>query len=65
MVIEMIEKIIKLTIKVIVLVILGIIIKDNYYVIINELKYLYKKFLQPDVRQTLIDNEYRKSRHKP
>ena len=56
----MIKKLIKLTIKVIVLVILGFIIKDNYYVITNELEYLYKKYLQPDIRQNLIDNEYRK-----
>ena len=56
----MIKKLIKLTIKVIVLVIVGIIIKDNYYVITNKLEYLYKKYIQPDIRQTLVDNEYRK-----
>lgn len=56
----MIKKLVKLTIKVIVLVIFGILIKDNYYVITNELEYLYKKFLQPDIRQNLVDNEYRR-----
>lgn len=56
----MIKRLVKLTIEIIVLVIIGIIIKDNFYVISNKIEYLYKKYIQPDIRQTLIDNEYRK-----
>lgn len=56
----MIKKLIKLTIEVIILVIIGFIVKDNYYVITNKLEYLYKKYLQPDIKQNLVDTEYRK-----
>ena len=56
----MIKKIIKITIEVVIIVIIGILIKDNYYVITNKLEYLYKKYLRSNIRQILVDNEYRK-----
>lgn len=48
------------TIKIILLVVLGYIIYENYYVIANKAEYIYKKYLRPDVSQALFDNEYRK-----
>lgn len=55
-----IKKIIKITITVIIMVILGFLIKDNYYLLTNKIEYVYKKYLQGDIRQNLTDNKYRK-----
>lgn len=55
-----VKKLIKLAIVVIIVVICFFVIKDNYYVIINKAEYLYNKYLQPDIVQTLNDNDYRK-----
>lgn len=54
------KSLLKTTIKIVILVLLGYIIYDNYYVITNKIEYAYKKYLQPDVIQTLIDSDYRK-----
>ena len=58
---ENVKKMIKLTIEVIVIVIIAIFIKDNFYVVKNKVEYVYLKYIQPDIRQTLVDNEYKKS----
>lgn len=55
-----IKKIIKITVTVIIIVILGFLIKDNYYLLTNKIEYVYKKYLQGDIRQNLTDNKYRK-----
>lgn len=55
-----IKKIIKITVTVIIMVILGFLIKDNYYLLTNKIEYVYKKYLQGDIRQNLTDNKYRK-----
>lgn len=55
-----IKKIIKITITVIIMVILGFLIKDNYYLLTNKIEYVYTKYLQGDIRQNLTDNKYRK-----
>ena len=55
-----IKKFLKLTFFVVTVVILGYLINDNYYLITNKIEYIYKKYLQPDIKQTLIDNDYRK-----
>ena len=53
-------KLIKTAIVVIVIVVAAYIIKDNSYIIKNKIEYVYKKYIQSEVKQTLIDNEYRK-----
>lgn len=55
-----IKKIIKITVTVIIIVILGFLIKDNYYLLTNKIEYVYTKYLQGDIRQNLTDNKYRK-----
>ena len=55
-----IKKIIKTTIYVIILILLGYLVKDNFYTIKNKSEYIYVKYFQKDIKQTLIDNEYRK-----
>lgn len=55
-----IKKIIKITVTVIIMVILGFLIKDNCYLLTNKIEYVYKKYLQGDIRQNLTDNKYRK-----
>lgn len=55
-----IKKLIKIAITVIIIVILFLLVKDNYYLITNKIEYLYAKYIGPDIRQTLTDNEYRK-----
>ncbi len=58
-----IKKLIKIAVVVIVVVVCFFLIKDNYYVITNKLEYWYKKYLQPDIKQTLTDNEWRKKQN--
>ncbi len=55
-----IKKLIKIAVMVIIIVFLFYLIKDNYYLITNKIDYVYKKYMQPKIRQTLVDNEYRK-----
>ncbi len=54
------KKILKITILVVLIVLIGYLIHDNYYLITNKIEYLYVKYFEPDIRQTLKDNEYRK-----
>lgn len=54
------KKFLKLIIVVIFTVVLFIYIKDNYYVITNKIEYVYRKYLQKDIVQTLNDNSYSK-----
>lgn len=54
------KKLIRTAVIVVIIVIGFFLIKDNYYIITNKIEYVYKKYLQPDIRQTLVDNEYRK-----
>ena len=55
-----IKKFLKLAIIVVVAIICIYLIKDNYYLLTNKIEYIYVKYLQPDIRQTLTDNDYRK-----
>ncbi len=55
-----VKKLIKIAVIVVVIVICFFLIKDNYYLITNKIEYVYKKYLQPDIRQTLTDNKWRK-----
>ncbi len=55
------KKLIKIAVTVIIMVILFFLIKDNYYLLTNKIEYIYKKYLQPDIKQTLVDNDYKKS----
>ncbi len=55
-----IKKILKTTITVIIFVIIGYLVYDNYYLITNKLEYFYVKYVQPDIKQNLKDNEYSK-----
>lgn len=55
-----VNKLIKTAILVILIVLLGYLIKDKSYIVKNKIEYVYKKYIQSDVKQTLIDNEYRK-----
>lgn len=55
-----IKKLVKVALTVIIIVILGFLIKDNYYLLTNKIEYVYKKYLQGDIRQNLTDNKYRK-----
>lgn len=55
-----IKKLIKLTITVILSVIVGYLIYDNYYLLTNKIEYVYSKYFQPDIRQSLTDGSYRK-----
>lgn len=54
------NKMLTLTIKVIILVILGYLIYDNYYFIINKVELIYSKYFAFNNTQVLIDNEYKK-----
>lgn len=54
------KRIIKTTIYVIIMVILGYLIYDNYYEITNGIEMLYTKYFQSEIRQTLKDSNYRK-----
>ena len=56
----MIKKLVKVAVTVIIIVILGFLIKDNYYLLTNKIEYVYTKYLQGDIRQNLTDNKYRK-----
>ena len=55
-----IKKLLKLTFIVVIAVICIYLIKDNYYLLTNKIEYIYVKYLQPDIIQTLIDNDYKK-----
>lgn len=55
-----IKKLVKVAVTVIIIVILGFLIKDNYYLLTNKIEYVYTKYLQGDIRQNLTDNKYRK-----
>lgn len=55
-----IKKLVKVAVTVIIIVILGFLIKDNYYLLTNKIEYVYTKYLQGDIRQSLTDNKYRK-----
>lgn len=54
------KKIVKLTITVILSVIIGYLIYDNYYLLTNKIEYVYLKYFQPNIRQNLTDGNYRK-----
>lgn len=54
------KKLIKTTIIVVAILICVYLIKDNFYLITNKIEYIYKKYLQTEIKQTLIDNDYRK-----
>lgn len=56
-----IKKLLKLTFIVVIAVICIYLIKDNYYLLTNKIEYIYVKYLQPDIIQTLIDNDYKKN----
>ena len=56
-----IKKLLKLTFIVVIAVICIYLIKDNYYLLTNKIEYIYVKYLQPDIRQTLTDNDYKKN----
>ena len=56
-----IKKLVKVAVTVIIIVILGFLIKDNYYLLTNKIEYVYTKYLQGDIRQNLTDNKYRKT----
>ncbi len=53
------KKLLKTVLSVILIVIIGYLIHDNYYVITNKIEYLYVKYMQPKIRQNLVDNEYK------
>lgn len=55
-----IKKLLKIAIEVIIVVLFALFIKDNFYIIKNKAEYIYLKYLQQDIRQDLVDNEYRK-----
>lgn len=55
-----IKKLIKIAVVVIIIVICFYFIKDNYYLLTNKIEYIYSKYLQSDIKQTLNDNVYRK-----
>lgn len=55
-----IKKLINLTITVILVVIIGYLIYDNYYLLTNKIEYVYTKYFQPDIKQNLNDGDYRK-----
>lgn len=55
-----IKKLIKITFSVIIIIVLAYLIHDNYYIIINKVEYIYSKYFQKDIIQTLNDNDYRK-----
>lgn len=55
-----IKKLVKVAVTVIIIVILGFLIKDNYYLLTNKIEYVYTKYLQGDIIQNLTDNKYRK-----
>lgn len=55
-----IKKLVKVAVTVIIIVILGFLIKDNYYLLTNKIEYVYTKYLQGDIRQNLTDNKCRK-----
>lgn len=55
-----IKKLVKVAVTVIIIVILGFLIKDNYYLLTNKIEYVYTKYLLGDIRQNLTDNKYRK-----
>lgn len=54
------KRLIKIAIMVISVVICIYLIKDNYYLLTNKIEYIYSKYLQPNIRQTLVDSNYRK-----
>ena len=45
---------------VVLIVIIGYLVYDNYYLLTNKIEYLYTKYLQPEIKQTLNDSDYRK-----
>lgn len=55
-----IKKLFKIAMIVIIIVICGYLIKDNFYLLTNKIEYVYSKYLQSDIKQTLTDSEYRK-----
>ncbi len=54
------KKLVKIAIKVIIVVITGYLIYDNYYLLLNKIEYIYSKYFETDIRQNLTDNIYRK-----
>lgn len=54
------KKLLKLTAMVVLFVLLGYLIYDNYYLITNKIEYIYVKYFEPDIRQTLNSNDYQK-----
>ena len=55
------KKIIKETLIIIITALVCYLIYDNKDIIGDKLIHLYVKYLQPDIKQTLVDNEYRKN----
>ncbi len=55
-----IKKLIKIAFVVIIIVICFYLIKDNYYLLTNKIEYIYSKYLQSDIKQTLTSNDYKK-----
>lgn len=55
-----IKKLFKIAMIVIIIVICGYLINDNFYLLTNKIEYVYSKYLQSDIKQTLTDSEYRK-----
>lgn len=55
-----IKKLFKIAMIVIIIIICGYLIKDNFYLLTNKIEYVYSKYLQSDIKQTLTDSEYRK-----
>lgn len=53
------KKFLKTSLSVMLIVIISYLIYDNYYVITNKIEYLYVKYMQPKIRQNLVDNEYK------
>lgn len=55
-----IKKLFKIAMMVIIVVICGYLINDNFYLLTNKIEYVYSKYLQSDIKQNLTDSEYRK-----
>ncbi len=54
------KKLFKLAFKVIIIVLVLYLIYNNYYLLSNKLEYVYSKYFSKGIRQTLVDNKYRK-----
>ena len=57
------KKIIELIIIVVVLILAAYFIKDNFYIVKNKIEYVYLKYLQPELKQNLVDSKYKKAKN--